>query len=81
MSPSVGSDGELSLDSSGKKFGDAGFYFVVNDSKGDCWAQFISSFRDRLIVFEENNMISAAQTLTLWNQKVVQFQYKIKSRE
>lgn len=50
MNPNVGKNGELILDSSGKKFGDAGFYFLLKDSKGDYWSQFISSFRDKLII-------------------------------
>lgn len=80
MSPGVGTSGELILDSSGQKFGDAGFYFLLNDSKGNYWSQFISSFRDRLIIGTENDHISAEQTLTLWHQRVVKFNYKIKPK-
>lgn len=77
MIPSVGKNGELILDSSGKNFGDAGFYFLLKDSKGEYWSQFISSFRDRLIIGSKNNYISAEQTLTLWHIKVLTFIYKI----
>ncbi len=80
MSPSVGTNGELVLESSGKKFGDAGFYFLLEDSKGNYWSQYISSFRDQLIIREENNHLSAGQTLTLWHQKVLKFNYKINER-
>jgi hypothetical protein len=45
MAPSVGSNGELHLDSSGQKFGDPGFYFLLTDSKGGYWAKYIPSFR------------------------------------
>lgn len=76
MCPSVGPKGELILESSGKKIGDPGFYFLLNDSKGNYWAQFISSFRDRLIIGGDAS-ISAEQTLTLWRQKVFQFNYRI----
>jgi hypothetical protein len=79
MSPSVGSNGELVLDSSGKKLGDAGFYFLVNDSKGKCWAQFIRSFRDRLVVTSTGDAISAEQTLTLWHRRVLKLNYTINS--
>ncbi len=78
MSPSVAANGELVLDSSGEKFGDAGFYFMLNDSKGNYWSQFISSFRDQLAVNSENENILAKQTLTLWHQVVLRFNYKIK---
>lgn len=81
MIPSVGKNGELILDSSGKEFGDAGFYFLLKDSKGEYWSKFIRSFRDRLIIGSENDFISAEQTLTLWHIKVLTFYYKIKLKK
>lgn len=81
MTPAVGTNGELILDSSGERFGDAGFYFLLKDSKGVYWAQFIRSFRDRLIVTAEQDHISAKQTLTLWHRKVLTFNYKIKLKD
>lgn len=78
MLPSVGENGELFLDSSGKKFGDAGFYFLLNDSKGNYWSKYVSSFRDRLTVGTENEHMMAEQVLTLWNKRVLQLNYKIK---
>ncbi|MCX8525308.1 hypothetical protein OF897_15425 [Chryseobacterium formosus] len=81
MSPTVGKNGELILDSSGKKFGDAGFYFLLKDSKGDYWSQFIKSFRDKLIIGEDDDGISAEQTLTLWNKMVLKFNYRIKVKK
>jgi hypothetical protein len=77
MSPSIGANGELILESAGKTFGDAGFYFLLHDSKGNLWSQFIGSFRDRLTIRAENNQIFAEQTLTLWHQKVLMFNYRI----
>lgn len=81
MIPGVGENGELILDSSGEKFGDAGFYFLLKDSKGEYWSQFIKSFRDRLIIGSENDLISAEQTLTLWRLKVLTFNYKIERKK
>lgn len=80
MSPSVQKNGELMLDSSGKNFGDAGFYFLLNDSKGNYWAQFIKSFRDRLTIGFENEFLFADQKLTLWHQQVLEIQYKIEEK-
>lgn len=77
MAPRVGKNGELVLDSSGTEFGDAGFYFLLKDSKGNCWSQYIRSFRDRLIVSTERDYISAKQTFTLWHWKVLTFNYRI----
>ena len=77
MSPSVGERGELRLTSSGKKFGDPGFYFLLNDSKGEFWSQYISSFCDELVIYCHEGNLSAEQTLTLWNQRVVRMNYEI----
>lgn len=78
LKPSVGEKNELILDSSGNKFGDAGFYFLLNDSKGNCWSKYIKSFTDKLIVSDENEKLKAKQTLKLWRLKVARFEYEIK---
>ncbi|HJR99368.1 MAG TPA: hypothetical protein VJ780_00420 [Flavobacterium sp.] len=75
LKPSVGEKNELILESSGKKFGDAGFYFQLNDSKGNYWSKYIKTFTDKLIVSEENKNLKATQTLKLWNLKVAIFEY------
>lgn len=77
LRPSVGDKNELILDSSGAKFGDAGFYFLLNDAKGNYWSQFIKSFTDKLVVSEEKENLIARQTLKLWNLKVASFEYNI----
>lgn len=77
MNPRVEANGALTLDSSGKKFGDAGFYFCLNDAKGNYWSQFVRSFRDRLTIGEENEQLVAQQTLTLWRLRALTFTYKI----
>ena len=78
LTPKVGTRGELILSSEGKKIGDSGFYFLLKDSKGQLWAKFIKSFKDTLVVRSLKNRISATQTLTLWNMKVLRFDYEIK---
>lgn len=78
LRPSVGEKNELILDSSGNKFGDAGFYFLLNDSKGNCWSKYIKSFTDKLIVSDENEKLKAKQTLKLWRLKVARFEYEMK---
>ena len=80
LSPSVGENGQLILKSSGKKIGDSGFYFLLNDSKGNLWTKFIKSFKDELVVSAENETINAVQTLTLWGLRVLQFEYIINKK-
>ena len=78
--PSVGKNGELILDSSGQRIGDSGFYFLLRDSKGQLWSKFIKSFRDKLVVSSKHDRITAIQTLTLWNLKILEFEYEIIKR-
>lgn len=77
LNPSIGGNGELILTSSGKKIGDSGFYFLLNDSKGNLWTKFIKSFKDQLIVSEADGKITAKQTLSLWGLRVLTFEYDI----
>lgn len=77
MSPTIGRNGELILDSAGKKFGDPGFYFVLADSKGTLWSHNHRSFRDQLVVSSNKDCISAEHTQTLWGKKVLKFYYEI----
>jgi len=76
--PTVGKNGELILESAGNRFGDSGFYFLLKDSKEQLWAKYIKSFKDKLVVRSENENITATQTLTLWNLRVLKFEYEIK---
>ena len=80
LNPSVGENGELILTSSGRKIGDSGFYFLLKDAKGHLWTKFIRSFKDELVVSSKNDGITAKQRLTLWNLKVLEFNYSIKKR-
>ena len=75
--PDVGPNGEFILSSSGRRKGDAGFYFLLNDRKGNTWTQFHRSFRDQLTVTAGNNQIDAEQVLTLWGCKVLTMKYQI----
>ena len=80
LNPIVSKNGGLKLESSGKKFGDAGFYFLLEDSKGQNWAQFIKTFRDSLVIEENKTEIVAVQTLSLWNLKVLELKYQINKK-
>jgi len=81
MIPYIGESGDLILESSGKKIGDAGFYFQLKDSKGNYWTQFISSFRDHLIIRPNEEHLIAEQTLTLWKMTVLKMNYKIEIKK
>lgn len=77
LAPDVDPDGALILESAGKEFGDPGFYFVLKDSEGHYWSTYIQSFRDHLRIYDNLGRTLAQQTLTLWNKRVLQFNYEI----
>lgn len=78
LEPKIDSIGSLRLLSSGKKFGDPGFYFLLSDSKGGYWAQYIRSFRENLTLFiNKRGQLQAKHVLTLWGLWVVRFQYDL----
>lgn len=78
LAPAVGQNGELILASSGEKYGDPGFYFLLNDSKGEYWTQYIRSFREHLKVFVDNNgKLQAEHSITLWKQPVLKIEYNM----
>lgn len=78
LTPKVGNNGELILESAGNRIGDSGFYFLLKDSEGQLWTKYIKSFKDKLVVRSDNEIITATQTLTLWNLRVLKFEYEIK---
>jgi hypothetical protein len=80
MKPGVTAEGALILDGSGKKSGDAGFYFQLQDAKDDHWVHYVRPFRDRLVVRSGTEGITAEQTLTLWGRRVLTFYYRIRAK-
>ena len=81
MLPRVGKNGELFLTSSGSRFGDPGFYFLLTDSKGDFWSKFVVSIRNQLNVHPDEESVFAEHTLTLWHRRVLQFNYRIHNKD
>jgi len=69
---------KLLLDSSGKTYGDPGFYFLVEDCKGVLWKHFLPSFRERILVSEnDQGELTAEHTLKLWSFHVYRMVYSM----
>ena len=78
MSISVGPNGELHLESSGRRFGEPGFYFYLTDSRGGHWAKYIRSFRERISVFvDDEGTLRADHVLRLWQFRALELHYKM----
>ncbi len=78
MGLSVGEDGSLTLLSKGKKFGDAGFYFLLVDSKGRHHARYLPSMHESITVFVDGEgVLRADHVLNLWASKALHLHYRI----
>ncbi len=76
--PEVDEDGSLELISAGKTFGDAGFYFIVEDSRNRLWGHYLPSFRETIFLLRNNTeTLQAVHTLRLWRLKVYRMVYQI----
>jgi hypothetical protein len=70
--------GNLELSSKGKRFGDPGFYFLVEDRKGTLWRHYLPSFHERIFVYEdESGAIRADHSMSLWRCKAYDLHYKM----
>lgn len=77
LKPSVTDTGGLILDASGKQFGDAGFYFLMKDTRGQYWSRYIPSFKDTLHIYSQDENLIANQIMKIWGVKILEFNYKI----
>ena len=77
LKPAVTDTGGLILDASGKQFGDAGFYFLMHDTKGQYWSRYIPSFKDTLHIYSQDENLIANQIMKIWGVKILEFNYKI----
>jgi hypothetical protein len=80
LEPSIGADREFVLNARGKKFGEAGFYFLLRNNKNELWSRHIPSFTDKLLLYEEENYLKAVQSLKLWNMSVARLEYEIQRK-
>jgi hypothetical protein len=81
MAPEVDARGALHLVSSGERFGDPGFYFLLRDAKGQHWAQYIRSFREHITVFvDDEDVLRTDHHLSLWRRPALHLHYRIDRR-
>lgn len=76
--PESDAQGNLSLVSSGRKYGDPGFYFLVEDRQGCLWKHYLPSVRENILISERGDgVLEAEHTLRLWSLKVFRMIYGI----
>jgi len=79
MKPEAYRDGSFSVTSSGKEFGDPGFYFVVHDRDGFAWARYLRSLRETIRVYgAERDAVRADHVLQIWGVPFLRLHYRLR---
>ena len=78
MSSGVLDGGRVRLSSAGKRFGDPGFYFVVNDRHGGTWIRYLRHFHEFIEVWADGaGGIRADHTMRLWGRLCYSLHYRV----
>lgn len=81
MKPEAHADGSFSLTSSGRAFGDPGFYFVVHKADGRIFARYLRALRESIRVYTaEETSVRADHTLTLWGLTFLRLHYRLQEK-
>jgi hypothetical protein len=71
-------DGSLTLHSSGRGFGDAGFYFYVEDVVGEGWARYVGTMIERIHLFvDPRGTLRTDHELRIWGTRFLRLHYRL----
>ncbi len=76
LRPEAVSDGSLLLHSSGHRFGDPGFYFVVRDGQV-AWVRYLATMRESLHVYVEGSELHTDHVFRIFGLKYLQLHYRM----
>lgn len=80
MKPAVGADGSFTLTSSGKGFGDPGFYFTVHADDGSVRARYLRALRETIRVYPgETGSVRADHILRLFGLVFLRLHYRLQA--
>lgn len=81
MRPILEPDGSLTVQSSGARFGDPGFYFFVGDGNGTGQARYVSSLKESIRVYgATDGEIRADHVLHIWGARFLRLHYRMRKR-
>ncbi|MGA2538969.1 MAG: hypothetical protein ABSF53_23380 [Terracidiphilus sp.] len=79
MKPKSHADGSFSLTSSGKGFGDPGFYFTVRGDGDAIWARYVSAMKEKIAVYAaEDGAARADHILNFWGKPFLRLHYRMR---
>lgn len=81
LRPVLKRDGSLLLQSSGKGFGDAGFYFIVRRDRKMAWAFYLSTMKEQLHVYTDGEgVLRTDHNFKLWGMPFLSLHYRMTPR-
>jgi hypothetical protein len=81
MKPESHEDGSLTVRSSGRRFGDPGFYFYVEQQPGRGWARYVKTLKESIRVYTDpTGVLRADHNLDLWGRRFLNLQYKMSEK-
>jgi hypothetical protein len=79
MKPASHADGSFSLTSSGKGFGDPGFYFTVARADGTVCVRYVRAMKEKITVYPaEHDTARADHVLWLWGKQFFRLHYRMR---
>jgi hypothetical protein len=79
MRPEAHADGSLSVVSTGRRFGDPGFYFVVRRG-AKVWARYVRSLKEIIRVYPaEHGNVRADHVMTIWGATFLRLHYRLRA--
>ncbi|WP_027892378.1 hypothetical protein [Calidithermus chliarophilus] len=81
MKPKAHDDGSFSITSSGKGFGDAGFYFTVRDRGSRFWVRYVPTMRETIRVYPSGADVRADHEFRIWGQVFLRLHYRLRPRK
>jgi hypothetical protein len=80
MKPETHQDGSLSLTSAGERFGDPGFYFVVQQEHGRAWARYVPSLKETIRVYDSGpDTVRTDHVLRIWGIEFLRLHYRMRT--
>ncbi len=81
MQPESASDGSFTVRSSGRSFGDPGFYFFVGAEQGQGWARYLKALKEDIRVYvDPRGHLNADHNLQIRGATFLRLHYRIRRR-
>jgi|GEM_PF-104999 len=81
MRPESAPDGSFTVRSSGRDFGDPGFYFFVEAGRGQGWARYLKALEEDIRVYvDPQGHLRADHNLQIWGATFLRLHYRMRRK-